>query len=83
MASRRGVAYRPESKAFRAGTAGPGPPAGVFTVSLRRGVDNGFMALAVWFIRLLEVLFFTGLVGSAVVVLISFFEDFKELFGED
>lgn len=33
--------------------------------------------------RLLEVLFFTGLVGSAVVVLISFIEDFKELFGED
>ncbi len=41
------------------------------------------MVLAVFFIRLLEVLFFVGLVGSAVVVLISFFEDFKELFGED
>lgn len=41
------------------------------------------MALAVFFMRLLEVMFFTGLVGSAVVVLISFVEDFKELFGED
>ena len=41
------------------------------------------MTLAIFFIRLLESLFFAGLVGSAIVVLISFFEDFKELFGED
>jgi hypothetical protein len=41
------------------------------------------MVVAVFFMRLLEVMFFVGLVGSAVVVLISFFEDFKELFGED
>jgi hypothetical protein len=41
------------------------------------------MALSIFFIRLLEVLFFVGLAGSAVVVLISFFEDFTELFGED
>jgi len=41
------------------------------------------MTLAIFFIRLLEVMFFVGLIGSAVVVLISFFEDFKELFGED
>ena len=41
------------------------------------------MVVAVFFMRLLEVMFFTGLVGSAVVVLISFFEDFKELIGED
>lgn len=33
--------------------------------------------------RLLEVLFFVGLVGSAVVVLISFVEDGKELFGDE
>lgn len=32
--------------------------------------------------RTLEVLFFTGLVGSAVVVLISFVEDGRELFGK-
>ena len=41
------------------------------------------MPLVVLLFRVLEVLFFTGLVGSAIVVLISFFEDFKELFGED
>ena len=41
------------------------------------------MAFAIFFLRLLEILFFVGLAGSAVVVLISFFEDFKELFGED
>ena len=34
-------------------------------------------------IRLLEILFFGGLAGSAIVILISFIEDFKELFGED
>jgi hypothetical protein len=41
------------------------------------------MALAVFAIKLLELMFFVGLVGSAVVVLISFIEDFKELFGEE
>jgi len=41
------------------------------------------MTLMILFFRLLEIMFFTGLVGSAVVVLISFFEDFKELIGED
>jgi len=41
------------------------------------------MTLAILFIRLLEIMFFVGLAGSAIVVLISFFEDFKELIGED
>lgn len=41
------------------------------------------MTIVVLLVRLLEVLFFVGLAGSAVVILISFFEDFKELFGED
>jgi len=41
------------------------------------------MGIAVFVMRLLECLFFTGLVGSAIVVLISFFEDFKELVGDD
>jgi hypothetical protein len=41
------------------------------------------MQLAVFAMRLLEVLFFVGLVGSAVVVIISFIEDGKELFGKD
>jgi hypothetical protein len=38
---------------------------------------------AVFVIRLLELMFFLGLVGSAVVVIISFIEDGKELFGEE
>jgi len=41
------------------------------------------MVLGVFVIRLLEVMFFVGLAGAAVVVLISFFEDAKELFGEE
>lgn len=40
------------------------------------------MVLGTLVIRFLELLFFLGLGGAAVVVLISFFEDFKELFGE-
>jgi hypothetical protein len=41
------------------------------------------MIVAVFAMRVLEVMFFVGLVGSAVVVLISFYEDGKELFGKD
>ena len=41
------------------------------------------MIFGVIAIRLLEFMFFIGLVGSAVVVLISFVEDGKELFGKD
>jgi hypothetical protein len=41
------------------------------------------MLLAIVAMRILEVMFFLGLAGSAVVVLISFFEDAKELFGKD
>lgn len=41
------------------------------------------MHIAVFFMRVLEFMFFVGLAGSAVVVLISFLEDAKELFGED
>jgi len=41
------------------------------------------MFLAIFAMRVLEVLFFVGLVGSSVVVLISFIEDGKELFGGD
>jgi hypothetical protein len=32
---------------------------------------------------LLEGMFFVGLLGSTIVVLISFFEDAKELFGDE
>jgi len=41
------------------------------------------MGLTVFLMRVLEVMFFLGLVGSTVVVLISFIEDGKELFGDD
>jgi len=41
------------------------------------------MTLAYIFTRALELLFFTGLVGSAVVIAISFVEDSKELIGKD
>ena len=41
------------------------------------------MSIAIFFMRLLEVLFFVGLAGSAIVVLISFVEDAKELVGKD
>jgi hypothetical protein len=44
---------------------------------------NLFMQLAVFVMRLLEIMFFVGLAGSSVVVLISFAEDAIELFGED
>jgi hypothetical protein len=41
------------------------------------------MIVAVVAIRLLEAMFFLGMIGSAVVVLISFIEAGKELFGKD
>ncbi len=41
------------------------------------------MLLALFAMRLLEWMFFIGLVGSTVVILISFYEDGKELFGKD
>lgn len=41
------------------------------------------MILADAAIRVLEALFFLGMIGSAVVVLISFIEDGKELVGKD
>jgi hypothetical protein len=37
------------------------------------------MFFANWGVRLLELMFFIGLMGSSIVVLISFFEDAKEL----
>ena len=41
------------------------------------------MALAILAMRLLELMFFVGLIGSAIVVLISFVEDAKELVGDE
>ena len=48
--------------------------------------ENGYnrsMQLAILGMRILEVMFFVGLVGSTIVVLISFIEDGKELFGDE
>jgi hypothetical protein len=39
--------------------------------------------IMLFFMRLLEVTFFVGLAGSAVVVINSFFEDFGELLQRD
>jgi hypothetical protein len=41
------------------------------------------MAVGNFIIKVMELLFFVGLAGSAIVVLISFIEDGKELFGKD
>ncbi len=52
----------------------------------RAGAKTGYnrtMILAVFAIYLLIGMFFVGLAGSTVVVLISFFEDGQELFGKD
>ena len=41
------------------------------------------MQIALLGMHILDVMFFVGLVGSSVVVLISFVEDGKELFGDE
>lgn len=41
------------------------------------------MSIAIFGMRVLEIMFFAGLAGSAIVVVISFLEDGKELFGKD
>ena len=41
------------------------------------------MIVALFAMHVLEVMFFLGLVGSSIVVIISFIEDGKELFGKD
>jgi hypothetical protein len=40
------------------------------------------MPVILFGMRLLEVMFFVGIVGSAIVVLITSFEDLNELFGK-
>jgi hypothetical protein len=40
------------------------------------------LVVAVFFMRVLEVAFFAGIAGSAVVVVISFVEDVHELLGD-
>jgi hypothetical protein len=41
------------------------------------------MQVAVITMRVLELMFFVGMAGSAIVILISFVEDAKELFGKE
>lgn len=41
------------------------------------------MQIAIFAMHALELMFFVGLAGSTVVVVISFIEDGKELFGKD
>jgi hypothetical protein len=41
------------------------------------------MGVAIFFMRVLEVMFFVGMAGSAVVIAISFVEDWAELFKKD
>ena len=41
------------------------------------------MQIAIFTMHVLELMFFVGLAGSTIVVLISFVEDGKELFGKD
>ena len=40
------------------------------------------MIVAIFFMRLFEIMFFAGVAGSAVVVAISFIEDFQLLVGD-
>ena len=57
-----------------------------YEASCEQGGGKGYnlrMLLAIVAMRLLEIMFFTGLAGSTVVVLISFVEDGIELFGKD
>jgi hypothetical protein len=74
--------------ASRRGTVGgqgqgnfPAPPDGSRANQSKKRATIWDMHLASFAIRLLEVMFFVGMAGSAVVVLISFVEDAKELFG--
>jgi hypothetical protein len=50
--------------------------------SRARGYNEERMLVAIFFMRLIEIVFFTGIAGSAVVVVISFVEDIHELLGE-
>jgi hypothetical protein len=60
-----------------------GRAAGARDAQKRETGYNLCMFLARFAMQLLEVMFFVGLAGSTVVVLISFVEDGKELLGKD
>jgi hypothetical protein len=75
------AAYRAEFKA----SAHPLPPiAHICAMAVPSiHVTMHIMLLARIAMRVLEVLFFIGMLGSAVVIVISFAEDWKELFQKD
>ena len=52
------------------------------SISQSIGVTLLSMLLVLFGMRLLEVMFFVGIVGSAIVVLITSIEDMHELFGK-
>jgi hypothetical protein len=78
-------AYRPECIASgRAGSLAAFQPWRGIRVKFQRIGDTMIsMVLALICMKILEVMFFVGLAGSSIVVLISFIEDGKELFGKD
>jgi hypothetical protein len=47
-----------------------------------KGIQSNLMVVAIFFMRLFEVMFFAGIAGSAVVVVISFIEDLQLLVEE-
>jgi hypothetical protein len=48
----------------------------------QKGLQSLLMVVAIFFMRLFEVMFFAGIAGSAVVVVISFIEDLQLLVGD-
>jgi hypothetical protein len=48
----------------------------------QKGLQSLLMVVAIFFMRVIEVMFFAGIAGSAVVVVISFIEDLQLLVGE-
>lgn len=53
------------------------------TQVLKSRYNRCMLNIALIGMRVLELMFFVGLVGSSIVVVISFIEDGKELFGKD
>ena len=78
-----GAAYRPECNPSR-GRA-PGAPEDADPGKEPRAKRATILAMHIFefFMAVLEIMFFVGLAGSSIVVIISFFEDAKELFGKD
>jgi hypothetical protein len=56
---------------------------GLFVEIRQNAATIESMQIAILGMRLLEAMFFVGLAGSTIVVLISFVEDAKELFGDE